>query len=176
MNNKVLNFKYYIFKENIKMLGSKIGDIISNFEKAIEQYDVVGLKTSMHNIAEISADIRSLIQGHMATENKKYMKELQKIGVALEKMIENKQGDSKKTLEDCASSLKNIAKEIGVPLNDIGVAPEETLQDKQQKDKTNTVKSTDLDINPQAKPVSGFDLGNAPALGSPPEVQNPNSI
>ena len=71
--------------------------------------------------------------------------------------------------------LTSLLTKLSGPVNDLGVTTKDASF-KTPKDLDNTAISQDLQIDPTVQPVSGFDLGGLPPLGSPPENQNPNAL
>lgn len=173
MYNEMLNFKKFIILENLQLLGDKIGNLLKDLQELQENYKDIGMTTTCNTIETIISNIQSILRGHWDSSNKKYFKNLQKIGIALSKLLEEKD-DFEKILSDSVEEIKSIAMKLNVPLNDLGTSGKES-QTSQTPDSVNTEKQP-VDINPQAQPVSGFDTSGAPSLGEPSEIQNPNAI
>ncbi len=173
MYNKVLNFRRFIVLENLQLLGDKIGTLLKNLQELQENYKDIGMVTTCNTIEVMISDIQSILRGHWDSSSKKHFKELQKVGIALSKLLEEKD-DFEKVLTDCVEEVKAIATKLNVPLNDLGNSGMDS-QTSQTPDPNNTDKEP-IDIDPQAQPVSGFDTSGAPPLGQPSEIQNPNAI
>jgi hypothetical protein len=174
MYNKILNFRKFIVLENLQLFGDKVGNLLKDLQELQENYKDIGMNSTCQTIEKIIADIQPILTGHWDSSNKKYLKGLQKVGVALSKLLEEKD-DFDKVLADCVEELKNITTKLNVPINDLGTSGMES-QTSQTPEKSNTEKQPIDDINPQAQPISGFDTSGAPPLGQPSEIQNPNAI
>lgn len=173
MYSKQLNFRKFILKENLQLLGDKIGNLLKDLQELQENYQDIGMKTTLATVENLTSDIQAILRGHWDSSQKKHLKSLQKVGVRLSKLLDEKD-DFEKALTDCVEELKNIATKLEVPLNDLGTTGKESQTS--QTPETNNTEKEPVDINPQAQPVSGFDTSGAPPLGEPSEIQNPNAI
>jgi hypothetical protein len=172
-----ISFKNFILRENIELLGNKIGYIYSASTDLQSNYKDLGPKMTSKQLQKIASDIQALIQGHLATENKKQIETLRDLGVAIMKELDPQYSEKlgvEQLLNLVVEGLKSISEKLGVPINDLGVEPGDEGSIPTNKD--NTTKPKDMEINTAAQPVSGFDSSAAPALGTPPEQQNPNVI
>jgi hypothetical protein len=173
-----ISFKKFMIKENIELLGEKIGSIYSKAKNLQDSFNDIGPKMTAKELQGIISDIQSVIKGHLAVDNKKNMGILQDLGVAISKEIDpkNKEKNGMEWLMSLVTdNLEQLSTKLGVPINDLGVSTNDDAS-APEENKDSTTKPKDLDINPAAQPVSGFDSGAVPALGNPPEQQNPNSV
>jgi len=178
MSFEKISFKNFILNENIELLGDKIGLIYTSVTNLQNDFKDLGPKMTSKELDKIVSDIKTIIKGHLATDNKKHMETLRDLGVAISKELDpknDKKNGTENLLDSVEGGLKGILEKLGVPINDLGVPPEDDSTGL-SSNKDNTTKPKDLEINPAVQPVSGFDSSAVPPIGSAPEQQNPNSI
>lgn len=173
--NFVLKFKKFMLVENKEQLSTEVGNLLQILQGIEEDKEEVGLKEVEGRLDDFCDMIAAIIQGHLVMNHKKQAVELSNIGTAFKKALYEKVGDLDQLIDASKSSIEEILKDLGAPINNLGVA---TKDDAASPEKTEdgTTSAKDLDINPLSQPVSGFDVGGAPPLGSPPEQQNPNAL
>jgi len=170
----ILNFKRFVILENEQYAVEVLGERLSSLQALQNSLDVIGVKTLKDELSILASQIRADIKGHVLGQNVKIKKILRNIGVALCKVIYEKE-DAKQTIDSSVEELTSLLTKLSGPINDLGVTTKDASF-KTPKDLDNTALSQDLQIDPTVQPVSGFDMGGLPPLGSPPENQNPNAL
>lgn len=114
----MLTFKHYLLNEEKAYLGHRIGDVLTVVHDL--EGDIPGLGTrQISRIGEeIVNQIRKILHGQWSPREAKNLKDLQKIGVALMKAIDEK-GDLKEIVPAIASQLEEITGKMGMKNNDI---------------------------------------------------------
>lgn len=117
------SFKWFLINEEKAFLGHRVGDVVTAVQDL--QNDMGGMGTRQINrVAEdIVKQIRKILHSQWTPKQARYLKELQKIGVALIKCIEEK-GDLKQLLPNVAQQLQDISGKLGLKVNNLQ-APEE---------------------------------------------------
>jgi hypothetical protein len=109
-------------------LAQKIGDVLNALHELKENGKAVGARILTKNVEQIASQIRVIIRGNWSESDHKYLKELQKVGVALLRGIDEKE-DLMEIVNAAATILEDIVSKLGVPSNRIGT-PENVEQPK----------------------------------------------
>ena len=105
-------------------LTEKIGNILFVIHDLLENIEGIGKRQLVVNCDNIVSQIRSILQDKWSEKEKTYLLDIQKIGVAIAKCVDDK-GDISDILQAAASSFEEILNKLGVPLNSVGNEQEE---------------------------------------------------
>lgn len=114
-----LQFKDFLLNENKHYLGERMGDILSALHDLNQNVSAMGTRQQVNNAENISNQIRKILHGNWSKKNDKYLKSLQKVGVAIMRAIEEKD-DLVNVLQGSASELEKTLGDMGVPINSLG--------------------------------------------------------
>lgn len=130
--NKI-QFKSFILNENRAYLGEKIGDILASVHDISDGAEGVGARQLIKFCERLVASIRRILHSNWPQTEQKYLKNLQKIGVAIMNSIEQKD-DLREILPSIRQELEELSSKIGMPLNTLGTqetkGPEEAPEGK----------------------------------------------
>lgn len=111
-------FKNFLLNEEKAYLGHRVSDVLTVVHDLEE--DLPGMAT--RHITKVAEDIvnqiRKILHGQWSPKYTKDLKQLQKIGVALMKAIDEK-GDLKTLIPTISQSLEDISGKLGIKTNDI---------------------------------------------------------
>lgn len=164
---KFLDFKSFVYKETKEYLGDELGRILNSIQSLADDAKKIGADKLIEYSKRLVSDIRAVVGGHWLPEDIKYLQVLQKIGVELAKALQEK-GDLETKLISATQALQSTVKEMGVPINDLGVSPK-NQPSKQGTQPSNTLGPTEPTVAPelpQGNPVPPE--GPVAPLGQPP--------
>jgi hypothetical protein len=155
-------FKDFILLENRVYLGGKMGDILTALQELRDDAKSMGSRSLVRYSEKIVNQIRRVLHTHWPKDELKFLKPLQKIGVAMMKAIEEREG-LEEIIAGSTGELEKVLGKMGVPINKIGA---NTSDDPEPSDKA----TSDKEKNPpEQKPAEP-----APAPGgAPPADPNP---
>lgn len=161
-----MNFKYFLINEEQVHLGHKVGDVLTAVHDL--ENDIGGMGS--RQIAKVSEDIvnqiRKILHSQWSPNQEKYLKELQKVAVALMKAIDEKD-DLKEIIGQLSQVLGKVSTKLGVKVNTLDAVPEEGGEDVEQQDMqlTGNGPAPQGDPNQQGAPPM---QGQRPVQGQPP--------
>jgi hypothetical protein len=126
-----LSFKEFLLNENKAYLSHQIGDVLTSMQDL--QSDMGGM--GLRHIAKVSEDIvdaiRKILHSSWSPKVRVHLIELQKIGVALMKSVEEK-NTLKDDIPNLVQSLEQLVGKIGGKVNNLNAAPQDTGQEVDQ--------------------------------------------
>ena len=163
-----LDFRSFVLNENRMFLGQEIGNILTALQEIQDEAKKIGTKNLVRFTDRIVCQTRSLLGGHWSDDDVKFLKGMQKVGVALAKALDESD-NLEETISSCVGEIQNILKKMNVPVNNLAVTPKEAGPLPETSPK-NIMGPTEPDISPEL--ASGFNLNppqkpQAP-LGEPP--------
>ena len=120
-----MDFKQYLITENTNFLGQKVGDILTASQELRDDSENMGTKDLVAFSKRIVSQIRRILHSEWNKEDRKYLKVLQKVGVAIMKSIDDK-NDIVGTIASATAELEKLTSKIGVPLHKL--SGEDTAQ------------------------------------------------
>ena len=117
-----MSFKNFLLNEQKSYLGHKVNDVLTTLQDIQNDIENLGTRHLSRLAENIVNEIRKIIHGQWEVQHHAHLKDLQKIGVALMKAIEEK-GDLKETIPAAAQALQDVAGKLGVKVNALD-APE----------------------------------------------------
>ena len=119
-----MKFKDFLLNEDKVYFGEKIGDILNSLHDLVENGKNMGARNLIKSSEEVVNQIRAILHSHWSKSEQKYLKRLQKVGVAIMRAIEERD-DLGEILPGCAEEVEHISQKIGKPMNDLGVPEKE---------------------------------------------------
>jgi len=112
-------FKDFLISENKYYLAQKAGDLLTAVQSLGEDAPNLGNKALIRAAQGIINQIRRIVHSRWDDEDLKYLKVLQKIGVALCKSIDEKE-DMAEVIASVQSELEEMLNKMEVPINSVG--------------------------------------------------------
>jgi len=157
-----MRFKEFVLFEQKQYLGQKIGDILTAAQGLKDESKNMGSRDLSRFSERIVNQIRRVLHSYWAKENQRYLKDLQKIGVAIMKSIKEK-GDLEQTISGATKALEDLSSKIGTPINNIA-APDKSSE----KEASAEISGTDNPVKDQYKPPPKTkEIDTQQNLGSP---------
>ena len=119
------NFKDFFFLESKEFFATQCGDILNAIQNLEEESEHIGTRNLVRYGSNIANSIRNLIHSHWSDDLSDNLKQLQVVGVAILKSIEES-SELLETIKSARQSLEEIVKELGVPINNIGIPEKES--------------------------------------------------
>ena len=116
--SKRFRLRDFLVTEERQFLGARIGDILGAMQKLREESPNIGKRHLMRLIRENVSQIRRLLHSNWTYDEQPYLKELQKIGVALMKGLDNNQ-ELPALVSSCTAILEKMTEKLGEPTNNI---------------------------------------------------------
>lgn len=127
-----ISFKDFLLNENKYYLGNRIGDILSSVQELQQNSEGMGARQLVANSSRIVDQIRGILHSTWSSREEKYLKDLQKIGVALAKAIDEKD-DLEEILPAISSGLEKISSKLGTPVHSLAVSPDDPAAGAEQE-------------------------------------------
>lgn len=159
-------FKNFIINEQKNYLTEKIGDILSATQELDDDAKNMGSRDLSRFTEKIVNQIRRVLHSNWSKENKKYLINLQKVGVSLMKSIKEK-GELEKNIAGARVSLEKIISDLGLPVNKIISPDEKKPEDVETVSPPETSKN-----NVQPKSIEKIDQSGAPVNKDPELIDN----
>jgi len=115
-------FKDHILNEEKSFLGNRVGDVLTALQDLQNDMENLGSRLLMRYTDQIVNQMRKILHDRWKSKHEAYLKELQKVAVALKKAIEEK-GDVKQMIPAAVEALQNLSGKLGVKVNNME-APE----------------------------------------------------
>lgn len=112
-------FKDFLISENKYYLGQKSGDLLSAMQELSDDSPNIGNREMIRATQGLINQIRRILHSRWDDEDLKYLKTLQKIGVALCKAIDEKE-DIATIVSSAQKELEEMINDMEVPVNNMG--------------------------------------------------------
>ena len=116
-------FKSFLINENKSYLGHRVGDVLTAVHDLTDDLENLGARHLTRLAEEIVNRIRKILHGQWEARNHKYLQELQKVAVAIQKTIDEK-GDLREILPAAQQSLEDLSGKLGIKINSLQAPPE----------------------------------------------------
>jgi hypothetical protein len=116
-------FKSFLLNEEKSFLGHRVGDVLTAAQGLQDDMPNVGTRHLAKLAEDLVSQIRKILHSRWTGKNIKHLKELQRVGVALQKTIDEK-GDLREILPAAVQSLQELSGKLGVRVNSMN-APEQ---------------------------------------------------
>ena len=100
-------------------------NILNAIQNLEEEADYIGTRNLVRYSQNIANNIRNLIHSHWSDDLSDNLKQLQIVGVAILKSIEES-SELLETIKSARASLEELVKKLGVPINNVGVPEKES--------------------------------------------------
>jgi hypothetical protein len=130
-----MRFKEFILNEQKAYLSQKVGDILTAVHELQDDSKNMGTRDLIRFSERIVNQIRRILHSNWPREEKKYLKSLQKVGVALMKAIEDKD-DLPGTISGSVSVLEKLVADLGMPINKLATTDKPPEEDDKGVDKS----------------------------------------
>jgi len=127
-----MDFKSFLLNEDKYYLGQRTGDILSAVQSLHDDAPNMGNRVLTRSLQEIVNQIRKILHGSWEESDLKYLKKLQKIGVAIAKGIDVK-SDLKELVASASQELEDLVNKMDVPINTVGSNEEEEGEDEEEQ-------------------------------------------
>lgn len=124
-----LDFNLFLLHENKVYLGQRIGDILSAIQDLDQNKGGMGARQLVANSDRIVGQIRKILHGTWSKKEEKWLKQLQKAGVALAKAIDEKD-DLEAILATVSTEIQDVMTKMKVPINSLGSQEDESDKSK----------------------------------------------
>jgi hypothetical protein len=111
-------FKLFLLTEEKIYLGQRIGDILTALQQLNDDAANMGKRHLIRIVTNIVSQIRRILHSSWSYEEEKYLKQLQKVGVALMKGIDSNE-DLIQTVSNCASAVEKLSDDLDAPINNL---------------------------------------------------------
>lgn len=133
-----MNFKEYLITENLSYFGKRTGDVLNAVQTLTQDGKSMGTRQLVRNSEGIVNQIRNILHSNWNKSEEKYLKLLQKVGVAIMKAIEEKD-DLLEILNSSEQELSKMVSDLGVPVNSISTPDD--IQQPKDFDKKSTLEA-----------------------------------
>ena len=123
------SFKEFILNENKQFFTTQCGDILNAIQNLEQEANYIGTRNLVRYSQNIANNIRNLIHSHWTDDVSDHLVQLQAMGVAILKSIEES-SDLLETIKSCREALEKVVQKLGMPINNVGV-PEKESQPKE---------------------------------------------
>lgn len=130
-------FKKFLLTEEKLTFGKRVNNVLSDLKSIQEDMDNLGTRHLASLVEDVVNQIRGILHSHWESNYFHFLKDLQKIGVALLKTIEEK-GDLRDVIPTAVQALEEVASKIKTRMNDLSVPGEEvSVEDLEQTSSNN---------------------------------------
>ncbi len=111
-------FKGYLINEDKKYLGKKVAGVLTPMQELQDDMQNMGARHLIRVAEKLVNEIRKILHGHWEQQQQQYLKDLQRIGVAIQRTIEDK-GDLRDIIPAATQALQTLSGKLGVKVNDL---------------------------------------------------------
>lgn len=111
-----MKLKGFLLNEEKSYLGRRVGDVLTSMQDLQDDMPNLGNRHLTKLAENIVGQIRKILHSRWTAKNSHYLEELQRVGVALQKAIEEK-GDLKEILPMATQTLQDLSGKLGVKVN-----------------------------------------------------------
>jgi len=111
-------FKVFLLNEQKNYLGRKVASVLTPMQELQDDMQNMGARHLIRIAEKLVNDIRKILHGHWDQQQQHFLKELQKIGVAIQKTIEDK-GDLREIIPAATQALQTLSGKLGVKINNL---------------------------------------------------------
>lgn len=111
-----MEFRSYLLVEQKKYFSDKVGDVLTGIQNLLDGGKQISLRNLMQYSTEVVNQIRKILHSSWTRAEYKYLKVLQRVGVAISKAIDEK-GDLEEILASSAAEVQNVLHKLGYPIN-----------------------------------------------------------
>lgn len=112
-------FKSFLFNETKYYLGQRAGDILTALQNLQDDSNTLGNRALIRASQGVVNQIRRILHGRWDEGDVKYLKHLQKIGVAIMQAIDEK-GDLPEVISSAVAEVEKMLSDLETPVNSLG--------------------------------------------------------
>lgn len=112
------HFRSFLLTEERAYLGQKVGDVFTAVQGLNKDAPHIGKRHMMRLIKNIVGQIRRILHSNWTFEEQRYLKTLQKIGVAMMKGLDDNE-DLPTLIGSVNAELEKLTNDIGEPINNL---------------------------------------------------------
>jgi ppGpp synthetase/RelA/SpoT-type nucleotidyltranferase len=150
-----MEFKSFLLTEQKDYLANRVNDVLTGVHELLAAKKQMGAKQMVRNAEDVANQIRKILHNSWARSEHKYLKVLQKCGVALMRAIEEK-GDLSDVFNSVRSELEKLSHKLRVPANKLGTGKEEAPRRPEPAPPGQTPQSSPEPLNQQDGGASGI--------------------
>lgn len=124
---KPIKFKNFLLTEQNEYLAHRIADVLTSVHELVDAKDQLGAKMFVRQTEVVVNQMRKILHTSWPRSDRKYLKVLQKCGVALMKAVEEK-GDLPETFVSVKSELEKLTGKLGKPVSNVASNEEDQPQ------------------------------------------------
>lgn len=151
-------FKLFLLNEERSFLGHRVGDVLTAMQDVQQDIPNLGQRHLTKLGEDLVNQIRKILHSRWSAKNYKHLKELQKIGVAIKRAIDEK-GDLRELLPAATQAMQDLSTKLGVKVNN--------LQAPDQLPGQNAVQG-DFQLTGSGPQDAQQQQGGQPPMGGPP--------
>ena len=111
-------FKVFLLNEEKNYLGKKVAGVLTPMQELQDDMQNMGARHLTRVAEKIVNDIRKILHGHWEQQQQHYLKDLQKIAVAIQKTVEDK-GDLRDIIPAATQAMQTLSGKLGVKVNNL---------------------------------------------------------
>lgn len=158
-----MRFREYILTEQKEYLADKISDILTGVHEMLSVSKQISAKQHIRNAEYIANQIRKILHGSWPRSEHKYLKSLQKCGVALLKAVDDK-GDLPEVFNSVRGELEKLSSKMGEPVNKMGSMDQEKPDKPEQPKQPPPPPQNPPPQNPQQPPAQAQQPPTMPGM------------
>ena len=118
-----MGFRNFLLNEQHSYLSHRVGDVLTSVHELVRGGKQIGARQLVRHSQGVVNQIRKILHTSWPKTEYKYLRRLQRCGVALAKCIDEK-GDLKEVLNSVRHEIEELSDKIGQPINTLGTTPE----------------------------------------------------
>lgn len=122
-----INFRDFLLNENKYYLGQRVGDVLTALQDLQQNGEGMGRRQMTANAQRIVDQIRSILHTNWSKKEERFLKDIQKAGVAIARAIEEKD-NLEEVLPSVTGELEQVVTRMGVPVNSLATPPDEEVE------------------------------------------------
>jgi len=148
-----MEFKTFLVVEQKEYLADRVNNVLTGVHELLSAQKQMGAKQMVKNAESIANQIRKILHASWPRSEHKYLKVLQRCGIALMKAIDDK-GDLPEVFNSVRAELEKLSHKFRVPTNKLGTGEEETPKrpESPPPGEKQAVPATPPEATPQAIP------------------------
>lgn len=123
-----MRFNDFLLNEDKYYLGQRAGDILTAIQSLSEDAPNMGARLLIRASQGIVNQIRRVLHGRWDDGEEKYLKKLQKVGVAIMRAIDSNE-ELSEVIAACAQEIETLLQDLEVPINSLGSEESPTEDD-----------------------------------------------
>ncbi len=114
-----MEFKKFLLTEQREYLSHRVGDLLTGVHELVQGGKQIGARQLVKHSEAVVNQIRKILHTSWPRTEYKFLRRLQKCGVALAKCIDEK-GDLRDVLNSVRHEIEELSQKLGEPINTLG--------------------------------------------------------